>query len=386
MIRASVSPSLLLYKTQEWFFVHVAGLQVSKDERELNEDFVKQLNALLKEVVDHNRDVIDEYKQMVSESIQAVAFSQHKMYMEGLIANALELLSWLRYKGVAIRDIKPDNLLVAGDPDRYPAFLSSPTAFKIGLIDVETAVDIKPEDGKIIQPQLGGTPFYATPLNMFSNRTLLTVYGDLPRALFMQDWFATMAMIYGIIMNDYLFGRTAKQLVVMTRKIQKALKAKQPPEAIIKEANSIFWASAGEEFSENMEKNANRLRNIRVVLHDRVREMIARGFEQENKGADKAIRRLVLQQTLFKSQKNQEQLYLGSADRIGEIVDKIKNKPGIDAQSLAQLESIRQLKQRVRYYSEIIAGVRQDGLALSAYHLLDIMFNLVRDFMFSNLR
>lgn len=387
MIQSSVSPSLLLYKTQEWFFLHVAGLEIKKDERDLNnEELVKQLNALLKEIIDSNRDVVDEYRQMVEESIQAVAFSQHKMYMEGLIANSLELLAWLRFKGVAVRDIKPDNLLVAGDPERYPSFLTVPATYKIGLIDVETAVDFKPEDGKIIQPQLGGTPFYATPLNMFSNKTLLAVYGDLPKALTLQDWFATMAMIYGIIMNDYLFGRTAKQLVILTRKIQKALKAQQPPEAIIKEANNIFWASADVEFLENMKKNERRLRNIRVSVHDSVREMFIEELTKESKGTDKIIKRLIAQQSLFKSQQNQAQLYHGSPDRIGEIVDKIKDKPGIDSRSLAVLERLKQLKQRTGYYKEIIGVFQQEGSELSAYYLLEIMFNLTRDFMHSKFR
>jgi serine/threonine protein kinase len=382
MVKAGVSPSLLLYKTQEWFFRHVAGLEVEKDEKKgLDEGFVRQLNGLLKEIMDENRDLIVEYRQMVQESIQTTTFSQHKVYMEGLIANSLELLAWLEYKGVAIRDIKPDNLLVAGDPDRYPSFLSAPTTFKIGLIDVETAVDIKPEDGRMVQPQLGGTPFYATPLNMFSNKTLLSVYGDLPRALFIQDWFSTMAMIYGIIVNEYLFGRTAKQLVILTRKIQKALKVQQPPDAVLKEANKVFWAGAAEEFANSMRQHQNLLRHIRVFLHDNVRQLFEKEFSKEHKITDKAIKRLIAQQPLFKSQQNQAQLYQGTPDRIDEIIDKVKRKPGIDSRAVAQLQRIRQLKARCLYYEAVIGLAQDPNSELSAYYLLDIMFTLARDFM-----
>lgn len=379
MIKSSVSPSLLLYKKQEWFFIHVAGRQIKEDEKDLNAEVVKQLNALLKEIIDNNKDVIDEYRQMVAASLQTMTFSQHKIYLEGLVANSLELLVWLKYKGVALRDIKPDNLLVAGPTENYPSFLSDPATYKIGLIDVETAVDFKPEDGKVIQPQLGGTPFYATPLNMFSNRTLLAVYADLPRALFMQDWFATMAMIYGIIIDDYLFGRTAKELVMLTRKIQKALKAKQPSEAIIREANNVFLASAGQEFSENMKKNEGRLRNIRVFLYDTVRELFAEEFTKESRVTDKAIKRLIMQQSLFKNRQNQEQLYLAPPERIVEIIDKLKKNPAVDSSALAQLQRIELLKQRTRYYGEIIGVIQQSNSDLSAYYLLEIMFNLVRN-------
>ncbi len=382
MVKAGVSPSLLLYKTQEWFFRHVAELQVEKDEKKgLDDGFVNQLNKLLKKIMDENRDLVNEYKQMVQDSIQTVSFSQYKMYMEGLISNSLELLAWLDYKGVAIRDIKPDNLLVAGDPDRYPAFLSAPNTYKIGLIDVETAVDIKPEDGRLVQPQLGGTPFYATPLNMFSNKTLLSAHGDLQRALFLQDWFSTLAMIYGIVVNDYLFGKTAKQLVILTRKIQKALKADQPPEAVLNEANKIFWTTAAEEFNSSMRAHREQFRTIRVFLHGNVRTLFEREFTKEMKNADKAIKKLIAQQSLFKNKKNQMQLYQGAPDRITEVIDKIKNKPDIDTRSLAQLERVRELKQRQQYYNEVVGLVQDPNSEMSALYLMDVMFTLARDFM-----
>ena len=385
MIQSGASPSLLLYKSQEWFLIHVAGQKISKDERDLNEEFVKQLNTLLSGIVDHNRDVINEYRQMVQAYLESSSFSQHRTYMQGIIANTLELLAWLRFKGIAIRDIKPDNLLVVGDPDRYPFFLSFPETYKIGLIDVETAVDVIPADGRIRQPQLGGTPFYATPLNMFPNKTLLAVYKDLPRALFLQDWFAALAMIYGIIINDFLFNRTAKQLVILTRNIQRALKAGQPPEAVIKEANKFFWAGAGEEFFENIRKNEERLRYIRILLPDDVRKMLIGELTAETKRIDKKIRRLISLQALFKSRQNQEQLYASSPERLAEIIEKVKAKPEADKQSLGQLQHIIRLKQSSLFYRQYIGMVEPQESLLSAYELLEIMFALVRDFMYPQL-
>jgi len=382
MVKAGVSPSLLLYKTQGWFFLHVAGMMVEPDNKDLNNaELVGQINALLKEIIENSSDVIDEYKQMVQESLSSVTFSQHKAYMEGLTANSLELMAWLRNKGVAIRDIKPDNLLVAGDMERYPAFLSTPALYQIGLIDVETAIDVNPANGKISQPQLGGTPFYATPLNMFSNKTLLASYGDLPRALFLQDWFAILAMIYGIVVDDYLFGRTAKQLVLLTKKIQKALKANQSPEAVVKEANKIFWAGAQEEFFENMQKHGKELKNIRVPFLESVRQLFIQEFSKERKKADKAIKKLIAKQSLFNSKQNKEQLYRGSPDKIRGIIAKVKNKPDTDSRSITLLQHIVHLKERVQYYTEIINVMKQPDSTLSVYHLLEIMFSLVRDFM-----
>src|SRR6056297_957683 len=157
MIRSGASSSMLLYKTQEWFTTYVAGRKIKKDNKELTEDFVKQLNALLNKTVTENQAVIDEYRRMIGDYLHHSSFARHRAHMEGIVSNTLELLAWLRKKGVAIRDIKPDNLLVAGDPERYPNFLSTPASYQIGLIDVETAVDFAPADGKLMQPQLGGT-------------------------------------------------------------------------------------------------------------------------------------------------------------------------------------------------------------------------------------
>ncbi|MFW6237477.1 MAG: protein kinase domain-containing protein, partial [Desulfosudaceae bacterium] len=227
---------------------------------------------------------------------------------------------------VTHRDIKPDNLLVAGDPDRYPNFLSSPEAFSIGLIDVETAVDFLPADGKLRQPQLGGTPFYATPHHMFGNKTLAEVYPDLPRVFYLQDWFATVAMIYGIIIGEYLFGQTAKQLAALTRNIQKAFQAKQPPAQILKQANLTFWRSADNEFAANMKKNEDALRGIQTILLEPVQNMLIAELDKENTRKEKQIKALVARQQIFKNQKNREQLLLGSADKIAQIIVTLKKK------------------------------------------------------------
>ena len=83
----------------------------------------------------------------------------------------------------------------------------------------------------------------------------------------------------------------------------------------------------------------------------------------------------------IKSPQNQAQLYQGAPDRIGEIVDKVKRKPGIDTRAVAQLQRIKQLKERSLYYEEVIGLVQDANSEMSAYYLLDVMFTLARDFM-----
>ena len=63
--------------------------------------------------------------------------------MAAITTNLLDVLAWFRKKRVSMRDLKPDNLFVAGDPARYPLFLRSVEEFSLGIIDVETAVDFE---------------------------------------------------------------------------------------------------------------------------------------------------------------------------------------------------------------------------------------------------
>lgn len=382
MIRSGAASSVLLYKLQQWFFSYLSGNPVTSQGKDLTEHFVSQINTLLKEVVEANRESIETYIGMVSAFLATITFSQHKLQMEGVIANMLELLAWLKQKGVAIRDIKPDNLLVAGDPEKYPNFLSSPETFRIGLIDVETAVDFAPGAGEtIVQPPLGGTPFYATPLHLFKNSALLTAYKDLQRAFYLQDWFAVIAMIYGAVAGSYLFPRTAKQVVLLTRKIQKAVKEKQPMDQIMAAANRLFWPGATAEFSENMEKSRSRLASLRVSLCDPVRTIFIEELSLGNKEADRMIKELIVHQSFFKNKQNREQLYLFTPEKLSEILGKIADKKESDPQSFSALEQIERLKRVMQRSAYTIARLRAEEPGLSVYTLLEIMFSIVQNFM-----
>jgi len=128
-----------------------------------------------------------------------------------------------------MRDFKPDNILVTGDPEKNPNFLSSSDEYQLGLIDVETAVLYEnPGDDKIEQPQLGGTPLFATPSQLFKNTVLQEVYGDVSTILYLQDWYAAIVMIYLVVTGERLFEKTAMRLPAIIRVIEKEQKAKDP--------------------------------------------------------------------------------------------------------------------------------------------------------------
>jgi serine/threonine protein kinase len=117
---------------------------------------------------------VDGYLGAIRSFAQRLSLEQNRLPISGIITNLLDLLGWLSEKKVAMRDLKPDNILVAGDTQNYPGFLRSAADYSLGFIDVETAVYFgKTEEGSIRQPLLGGT--HATPSHLFPNSTLADV-------------------------------------------------------------------------------------------------------------------------------------------------------------------------------------------------------------------
>ena len=108
------------------------------------------------------------------------------------------MLFHLKKKHTAIRDLKPDNMFLAGNSDNPDFFLTSPEQYKPGLIDLETSVNLG-ETETLQQPILAGTPHYATPSHIFENHVLKEVFNDLPRTLYLQDWFAAVGIIYTVV-------------------------------------------------------------------------------------------------------------------------------------------------------------------------------------------
>ncbi len=113
-----------------------------------------------------NLKVVDIYRKIIKDYIYRSSFEQNRTQMEAVTANLLDILAWFREKKVSMRDLKPDNLFVAGDPARYPLFLKSAQEFSIGIIDVETAVDF--EKSRIHKNQTahaGGNAFLCNPVS-----------------------------------------------------------------------------------------------------------------------------------------------------------------------------------------------------------------------------
>ena len=251
-------------------------------------------------MIKDNSDVVEVYRKTIKNYIYMSFFEQNKSQMAAISTNLLDVLAWFRRKRVSMRDLKPDNLFVAGDPARYPLFLRSAMEFSLGIIDVETAVDFEKSKYKNIkQPLLGGTPFYATPSHFLKNDILARKFGNLGKILHLQDWHATLVMIYKAITGELLFDQTAKLFGDLRNMMIQANQPDNHRRDIFEDASRMFWHSAVVEFQEKMEGSQKPLKSVLVDLPESVQHMFGKVLVKELRSIALSIKRCVDNQSIF---------------------------------------------------------------------------------------
>jgi serine/threonine protein kinase len=245
LLKKTARHSTPRYTLQKWFLIHLAGGQLNAGEKNLTPVQADNINSLLKNIFAENTAAIDNYRDTIRGCIQSVTVSQNKHQIAGLLANLLDLLAWLRLKRVAMRDLKPDNLLIAGDKAKYPDFLDAREDYSIGLIDVETAVVYVPDKKRRgLQSILGGTPTYATPAHFMSKASLAVCFDDADRILYLQDWYAAVGIIYEMITGERLFDQTGKLIIGINPLMAAKTGETAASHDLFKNASRVFWHSA----------------------------------------------------------------------------------------------------------------------------------------------
>jgi serine/threonine protein kinase len=210
--------------------------------------------------------------------------------------------------------LKPDNLFLDADPHAYPGFLKNKHAFSIGVIDVETAVSLRPtRDGTIAQPLLGGTPLYATPLHLLKNGTISSNFGNLADTLHLQDWFATIAIIFKAVTGRNLFPRAARSFPAILKILKSGRSKTDPDEATVKAMSQKFWSAATTDIKTHLSAFSDVLNNINLSVPEAMASSIKAELEREEKCLRLAIRKHVSLSPLFKSEKNRRFLLEASS-------------------------------------------------------------------------
>ena len=388
--RAGITSTVSDYQIQSWFIVHLADGLIAANGSGYPENFIDDVNRLFKKTIRDNANVIEVYRKTIKDYIYMSSFEQNKAQMSAITTNLLDVLAWFRKKRVSMRDLKPDNLFVAGDPARYPLFLRSVQEFSLGIIDVETAVDFeKSKYTKTKQPLLGGTPFYATPSHFIKNDILTLKFGNLGKILHLQDWHATLVMIYKVITGELLFDQTAKLFGDLRNMMIQANQPDAGDSEIFQEASRMFWHSAVVEFQVKTDETKKALKSVVVTLPEYVKHMFGKVSIKERKSIARSIKECVDTQQIFEKDQIREVLLNASHSKIcqfkADLEHKAKqaeNPTSPRTEAITFLHKLADLKAQFVQHVYVQKLLSQPDADLSAYDILTFMFNVMLNNMY----
>ena len=377
-----------VHKLGKWFMTYVAEKPLTKEETGLKPVAHKAMDMSLKKAVEKSRGAVLEYRRAINKYTTSLTFTQNRPKMAGICANLLDLLAYLGQKNVAMRDLKPDNLLVAGETGKYPQFLLEPESYCIGLIDVETAV-VTVKGVSTEQPMLAGTPIYATPAHMMPNHVIRAVYGNLPLLLHLQDWHATVGMLYEVITGEQLFKKTAMQLSEVVRLMSSGARESRNPEEAVKNGSRLFWESATAEFFDRVSAKKALLQAVEVPLFESALAMFREVFPESRDSLAASIAESVASQTFYTSERNRQYLLNASSDQVGELSDKLADEyaeaseqQNVKKQAVPFLRELEAGKKMMEVFDRVVNSLGGEKPVLPASDILTAMFLRTRSVMF----
>ena len=389
--RAGIAATVSDYQIQSWFIAHLADGQISANgSNGYPENFIHDLNRLINKTISDNSQVVGAYRKIIKDYVYMSSFEQNKAQMTAITTSLLDVLAWFRKKQVSMRDLKPDNLFVAGDPARYPLFLRSAQEFSMGIIDVETAVDFeKSKYKKTRQPLLGGTPLYATPSHFIHNDMLVHKFGALGKILHLQDWHATLVMIYKVTTGEILFHQTAKLFGDLRNMMIQANQPAGRDSEIFEDASRMFWHSAVVEFQEKIEESQKVLKSVTVALPESVQHMFSKVLTKEIRSIAVSIKSCVDSQNIFVKGQIREVLLKASHSKICQLKADLENsaKPskipaGPRTEAIAFLHKLSDLKAQFVHHAYVKKRLSQPEARLSVHDILTFMFNVMLNNMY----
>lgn len=372
------------FQIKNWFLAYVTGENRNLEEKGIDAALLARIKDGFSTIFKSNQKNVDDLIHLLKTQQETKAFSKSRQQIENIASNMLKLLCLLKEKRLALRDLKPDNLFLDADPDTYPGFLKNRRAFSIGVIDVETAVSLKPtRDGTIAQPVLGGTPLYATPLHLLRNRTISSNFGNLAEALHLQDWFATLAIIFRAVAGINLFPRAARTFPGILKILKSSRDRTDPDEATVKAMSQKFWSAAATDIKIHLSVFSDVLNQLTLSVPETMAPAIKQELEREKVLIHHAIRKHVSLSPLLKSEKNKAFLLAASCDTLAKQVARWENHAQLPdqhqrvaPQMVAFLNNLNRLKQGESGKRRAIAAFATPPHEVSAYSLLEAMFQI----------
>ncbi len=378
------------FEFKQWFLTHLAGEKIDPGAYQLNDELIERVNRLLARVIKENHVHVERYRQSVQAYVREIRFSQHLSQLESLSTNTLDLLAWLGDKKMAMRDLKPENLFVAGNPRSYPIFLNDADKFSIGLIDVETAVLLDDGPGQgIPQPQLAGTPLYATPTHLLSNIILAEVYAEVQPILLLQDWYATIGIIYKTITGSNLFSATARVFPEIVKRVKRMDPSGPDLGRDVIHVSALFWRSAIAEFQEATARHAHTFSRVEVKIPPSLVPQIVKALHRDCDRIGTTLADTVSRQGIFSGREKCQFLMDAPVEKIGRMKKRLLEekrsggwRPEQRVQALEVLDRIEHLKTRLQRKLEAAAALKTTEVSISADQLLEAMFERVYSAMY----
>jgi serine/threonine protein kinase len=373
------------FQIKNWFLAYISGESRNLEEKGFDEALLARIKDGFSTVFKSNQKNVDDLIQLLKTQQETKAFSKSRQQIQNIASNMLQLLCLLKERRLVLRDLKPDNLFLDADPGSYPGFLKNKHTFSIGVIDVETAVSLKPtRDGTIAQPLLGGTPLYATPLHLLKNRTIYANFGNLADALHLQDWFATMAIIFKAVTGRSLFPRAARSFPTILKILKSSRDRTNPDETTVQAMSQKFWSAAAIDIKTHLSVFSDVLNQLTLSVPETMAPAIKQELARENAIIHRAIRKHVSLSPLFKSEKNKVFLLEASCETLAKQVARWENHTQLSdqhqrvaPQMVAFLNNLNRLKQGELEKRRAIAAFATPPHDVSAYSLLEAMFQIV---------
>jgi len=381
MVQSDEHIDLSDWQTKSWFLSRMTGRDNQGHTIEVSDRFNTLIETRLGKIDASQSKVGRQYRQLILQQTGDRFFDRNKPLMGAMATNLLALLAWMDENQVAMRDLKPDNLLVAGDPAKYPHFLSSAKDYAIGLIDLETAVDYERETyPAVLQPRLGGTPLYGTPTHFFPNKPLQEIHKDLPLIFHLQDWYAVIGIIFEVITAGKLFQRTAREIPKLMKTVMQTVATKGDLKSAYLQFAHRFWDSSAMEFQNNLQTAARRLESVAVGIPENIRRRLTAHIQSQQTEAENSIAQCLDANAAFNKGKNRRLLEQSPARDIQRIRAKYTSRQNSE-KIVCRLDDLIVLKRQVENQAQQMKILKTPFPRVTAKVLIEMMFDVVHTHM-----
>lgn len=353
--------ALSSFSRRDWFLSHLAGMPLNPGSEELPDGFIHDLNGLIRRTLEADPGVTDAYRKAMRRHAYRKRFAQNRARMGGVITNLLGNLAVLRSKKTAMRDLKPDNVFIAGDLSGDPFLLETPDSYSIGLIDFETSVVFHPAGGREIpQPMLAGTPSYATVSHLFTNPFLSGMHPSLERILHLQDWHAVNNMIYNVVTGRQMNAEAGRLMPLMIREMKASRGANLSGEDLYRKYSALFWRTALGEFTRKVALHHRLLADVRVQIPRSVREMLSEEIGCSGSAIGAWIRTLLETPSISLSPRDRDAVLKASSAQVRQL--RHRWEKGAVERNLPEA-----VRSRVPGILSGLAKLKQDGEEMEAF-------------------